>query len=300
MNMKPKFLCKTIPVFALGLSLVLAGCPSDILDKGLLTDSDSTFDTEESAGGAEKKPGDGKQPAGSGALPGIVVQDVFNAVLNNDTPLTVSIKNTTGRTVIPTITGAPAGFNYLQWAILKDDPEDAPVAALDVVGVAPALSSICPVVVPLGIGTVTVTVRNCTIDGVPGTLTASFTVEVVAAEEGPGMAGGGSPFSDGTGSVTIQFWTNNNDALLTNTAWANLSRSGNGFPKSLLIEGITTAGYSGYQWSLNGADIPGAAGTAATYPFDSVSKGNGTYNVGLRVKKGNEWHSTNIMITVTD
>jgi hypothetical protein len=118
------------------------------------------------------------------------------------------------------------------------------------------------------------------------------------------MAGGGAPgpSPEGTGQVVIQFWTNNNDALLTNTAWATLSRSENGFFKSLLIEG--TAGYAAYRWTLNGADIAAPEGTAASYTFDSTSRGNGTYTVGLRVQKGDgahaSWHSTTITITVQD
>jgi hypothetical protein len=123
--------------------------------------------------------GGGKELSGAGSGgpggPGIMLKDAYDAVVDIDTPLTVSHGNTAGRTVVPTITGAPAGYTYLQW----ETPRNNGVATLSVVGMGPELASICPVVIPQGIGTVTMTVRNCTSTGVPGTLTASFKVEVI-------------------------------------------------------------------------------------------------------------------------
>jgi hypothetical protein len=126
----------------------------------------------------------GKESAGAGsgapAGPGIMLQDAYGNVVDIDTPLIVytltpeGTPNVAGRKVVPTVTGAPPGYNYLKWEI----PKDNGVARLGVVGVGPAVSSFCPTVIPLGAGTVTVTVRNCTSTDVPGTLTASFKVEV--------------------------------------------------------------------------------------------------------------------------
>jgi hypothetical protein len=96
----------------------------------------------------------------------------------------------------------------------------------------------------------------------------------------------------GTGSVTIQYWTDDTAALATNTGSATLSRS------ARATATITAAGsgYSGHQWTLNGTP----AGTATTYTFDSTWKGNGTYYIGLRVQKNSVWYSTTITITVTN
>jgi hypothetical protein len=130
-------------------------------------------------GGGDEPEIVGKEKSGAvSGLPNIMLKDAYGAIVDIDTPLTVSIHYTTGRTVVPTITGAPAGYNYLKWEVHKDDPEDDPVAMLVTVGPGPTLYTICPVVIPLGLGTVTVSVQNCTSKGVLGTLTASFKVVV--------------------------------------------------------------------------------------------------------------------------
>jgi hypothetical protein len=96
----------------------------------------------------------------------------------------------------------------------------------------------------------------------------------------------------GTGSVTIQYWTDDTAALATNTGSATLSRSASATATITAVG----SGYSGHQWTLNSTP----AGTAATYTFDSTLKGNGTYYIGLRVQKNSVWYSTTITITVTD
>jgi hypothetical protein len=289
----------------------IAGCTADMgINSIVVSNPGSTFDTGGITGGGGENPGGGKEEkeeddgptlTGGGGLPGIMLQDAYDVVLDIDMPLTVPTLNsdgkpdTIGKKVVPTLTGAPADYTYLKWEITSGNNT---VARLGVVEPGKQeLSSICPTIIPLGAGTATVTVKNCNSTGVPGAFTASFTVVVEAVEEeGPVLSGGGAPSSEGTGSVVIQFWTNDTATLATNTGSATLSR---GAGDTATITAVT-AGYSDYQWSLNGTPLAGPAGTATSYPFDSTSRSNGTYNVGLRVKKGNEWYSTIIIITVTD
>jgi hypothetical protein len=135
----------------------------------------STFDPGGIVGGAEPEVV-GKEKSGSGSRSGIMLQDAYDAVVDIDIPLTVSVQRTEGRKVVPTLTGAAAGFNYLKWTIESADA----AAILDVVQSGqPALYTMCPTVIPLRVGTATVTVQNCNSKGVPGALTASFRVDVV-------------------------------------------------------------------------------------------------------------------------
>jgi hypothetical protein len=113
----------------------------------------------------------------SGGAQGIMIQDTDGVVLGDGGPLTVSLlQDTAGKKVVPTITGAPKGFDYLKWEITP-----AAVAGLseDVAAGTPAPKVTNPFVIPKQDGTATVTVTNCNSTGVPGTITASFTVEVV-------------------------------------------------------------------------------------------------------------------------
>jgi hypothetical protein len=243
--------------------------------------------------------GGGKPLTQSGA-PGIMIQDVNDIVLNDDT-LTLSTADQAGKTVKATVTGAPDGYDYLKWSIddkaanLSDKVEILPGNAAKGELVKPGTY---PVIIPLREGEATVTVGNYNSNGFRysynggkgNDFTATFTVQVE-----------GLP-SDGSGSVAIEFWTNKADStLLTNIPGATLSRTGsNGVPKQALITGTT--GYSAYQWSLNGIDIEGEAGTAPQYTFNSALKGDGQYTIGLKVKEGNganaPWYSTSITITV--
>jgi hypothetical protein len=104
------------------------------------------------------------------------------------------------------------------------------------------------------------------------------------------------PQPTGTGTVTITAWVDNKDTLVTDVEAVTLRR---GLGETALVTGITTAGYSDWQWSVNGKDVPGA--TTSTYTFDSAGKGNGKYTVGLQVKKDNAWYASSITtITVTN
>lgn len=98
----------------------------------------------------------------------------------------------------------------------------------------------------------------------------------------------------GTAKV-IYTWVNEHE-IFTSATTDTLSRAAN---ESLTIT-TTGSGYSNYQWSLNGIDVAGAAGTAASYTFSSAARGNGNYTIGLRIKKDNAWYSTQIVITVQD
>jgi hypothetical protein len=107
----------------------------------------------------------------------------------------------------------------------------------------------------------------------------------------------------GMGKVVIEYWVSDvTDATLaTNTGSATLSR---GAGETALITAATT-GSSNHQWTLNGIDVTGAEGTAPSYTFDSVGKGNGNYIIGLDVQNGTgganaPWYSTIITITVTN
>jgi hypothetical protein len=98
----------------------------------------------------------------------------------------------------------------------------------------------------------------------------------------------------GTAKV-IYAWVNAHEIEISaNTA--TLSRGAN---QSLTIT-MTGSGYSNYQWTAYGIDVPGAAGTAASYTFNSAGQGNGKYYIGLRVYKDYVWYSTQITITVQD
>ncbi|GHV28357.1 hypothetical protein AGMMS4952_11780 [Spirochaetia bacterium] len=102
----------------------------------------------------------------------------------------------------------------------------------------------------------------------------------------------------GTAKV-IYTWVNEHEIVTSHTT-ATLSRGEN---QSLTIT-VTGSGYSDYQWSLNGGDIAGTAGTTS-YTFSSAGHGNGKYTIGLRLKSdlgsaGDAWYSTQITITVTN
>jgi quinol monooxygenase YgiN len=121
-------------------------------------------------------------------------------------------------------------------------------------------------------------------NSVNGTKTATVTSTVATVTVNPA----------GTAKV-IYAWVNAHE-IATSANAATLSRAAN---QSLTIT-VTGSGYSNYQWSSYGTDVPGAAGTAASYTFTSAGQGNGEYYIGLRVKKDNVWYSTQITITVTD
>ncbi|GHV32923.1 hypothetical protein AGMMS4952_24210 [Spirochaetia bacterium] len=98
----------------------------------------------------------------------------------------------------------------------------------------------------------------------------------------------------GTAKV-IYAWVDEHEIVTSDTT-ATLSRGG---ANNSLIITVTGSGYSNYQWSLNGGDIAGTAGTTS-YTFSSAGHGNGKYTIGLRLKKDNAWYSTQITITVTN
>jgi hypothetical protein len=124
------------------------------------------------------------------------------------------------------------------------------------------------------------------------------TVEVKEMEEdGPGLSGGGAPTPppEGTGSVTIQFWENGNDADLGISASSvELSRSGAAEKPKTAIISAATVGFTGHRWTLKDEPVV----TVASYTFDSVSRSNGDYTVILLVNKDGVPRSTEIVITV--
>ncbi|GHT56604.1 hypothetical protein FACS1894109_06090 [Spirochaetia bacterium] len=99
----------------------------------------------------------------------------------------------------------------------------------------------------------------------------------------------------GTSTVTVTLWLDEDIAFAPPPSEI-LSRSSS---DTALIT-LSGGGYSNHQWSVNSIDVPGPAGTAATYTFDSAGKGNGQYNIGLQVQKDSIWYSTTITITVTN
>jgi hypothetical protein len=154
---------------------------------GDFSNGDPTY--TEFGGGGNSIPVDDDKPTTGGSRPGIMIQDGIGVVVDNDMPLIVPLKNkdgsditnvngtpnTLGRKVIATITGAPAGYNYLKWTI-----SDGGAASLSVVTPGqPEPSSTCPTIKPLRVGTATVSVINCNSAGANGNLKASFTVNVV-------------------------------------------------------------------------------------------------------------------------
>ncbi|GHV26927.1 hypothetical protein AGMMS4952_07800 [Spirochaetia bacterium] len=104
----------------------------------------------------------------------------------------------------------------------------------------------------------------------------------------------------GSGTAQVIYTWVNEHEIVTSDTTATLSRAAN---QSLTIT-VTGSGYSNYQWSLNGGDIAGTAGTTS-YTFSSAGHGNGKYTIGLRLKSnlgsaGDAWYSTQITITVTN
>jgi Flp pilus assembly secretin CpaC len=98
-----------------------------------------------------------------------------------------------------------------------------------------------------------------------------------------------------TGStVTVNLWTDDVTVFATADS-VTLSRA---TFQSALITGLSGAGYTNRQWSINGIPVPGAKGTAADFTFSSLGKSDGKYYVGLQVQKSGIWYSTTITITV--
>jgi hypothetical protein len=92
----------------------------------------------------------------------------------------------------------------------------------------------------------------------------------------------------GTGSVVISLWTDDNTAKATSD-------------KATLKQGETAvlnaAGtYESRRWVVNGVDT-GETGTS--YTFESATRGVGQYTITLTARVGDEWYSTNVVITVT-
>jgi hypothetical protein len=122
------------------------------------------------------------------------------------------------------------------------------------------------------------------VDGAAAALNAAITVFNDAKQDGT------KPDPSGTAKV-IYAWVDQQE-IAASAGTVTLLR---GEPLTITVTG---SGYSNYRWTLNGADVVGAAGAAPSYTFTSAGKGDGTYYVGLRVQQGTLWYSTKITITV--
>jgi hypothetical protein len=104
------------------------------------------------------------------------------------------------------------------------------------------------------------------------------------------------PATTGLAGLTITAWVNEDDTLVTDLPVSTtLSRAAG---DTLSVE--AAAGLTDIQWSLNETDIPAPAGTAQSISFAAVNYPPGTYNLGLRVKKGGVPYSLELEFTVVD
>jgi uncharacterized repeat protein (TIGR02543 family) len=94
--------------------------------------------------------------------------------------------------------------------------------------------------------------------------------------------------------ITIFYWVNEQDQISSTASSATVPKSG-----ASLIIAADGFGYSEQHWSVNGVEDASQAGQAS-YSFSGAGKDTKTYTVGLRVKKGNQYYSTQFAVTVTD
>jgi uncharacterized repeat protein (TIGR02543 family) len=101
-------------------------------------------------------------------------------------------------------------------------------------------------------------------------------------------------WNEGTARVTISYWVNQQGQISSAASSATVSKTGN--PQIIAADG---AGYSDQHWYINGVEDISQTGQAS-YSFSGTGKDTKTYTVGLRVKKDNQYYSTQFTVTVTD
>jgi hypothetical protein len=183
-----------------GLFSVFVSC-QDLPNGTALTDS--TFDPggivgsgssgSSGSSGKEKSGSGGKEKSGSGAPPEakepiaqatIILKDADDVVLNADEGSTdghLKFSDTGSKLVSPTITGAPAGYDYLKWTITGvAEFVDGDVGAAETTESKATAVFVRPRI-PLQGGTATVTVTNCNNSGDEG-VSATFTVGIAPGD----------------------------------------------------------------------------------------------------------------------
>jgi uncharacterized repeat protein (TIGR02543 family) len=97
----------------------------------------------------------------------------------------------------------------------------------------------------------------------------------------------------GSAGITISYWVNEQDQLSSTAGSANVTKTGT------LTIAADGASYSDQHWYINGVeDVPQAG--QASYSFSGAGKDTTIYTIGLRVRKDNQYYSTQFAVTVTD
>jgi uncharacterized repeat protein (TIGR02543 family) len=124
----------------------------------------------------------------------------------------------------------------------------------------------------------------------------NFSSQVVTkiAEGSTGNKAFWAKWIQGEAGITISYWVNQQDQISSNAASATVSKSGD--PLIIAADG---EGYSDQQWYVNGVEDVSKAGELF-YSFSGKGKDNKIYTIVLRVKKDEQYYSTQFAVTVTE
>jgi len=101
-----------------------------------------------------------------------------------------------------------------------------------------------------------------------------------------------TPITTGNGNVTINFWINGDNQILTSNSNVTISRSGG---QSSFNASVTSA-YTNIQWYVNGLPVSGTQ----SITINAMNYLPGTYRLGVVVYRNSVPYSTEIRFTVTN
>jgi hypothetical protein len=147
----------------------------------------------------------------------------------------------------------------------------------------------------------------------PATATAKGTVTITVTDSATPAAtksidvAYGAVIPPGATTLKVTYWTGPANTLVTSAAGTTIpiSRSGaGGVAKTVKITAAgPAADYYNPRFSINGGDWEyGNADDEQSYIFNSAGRGNGNYNLEVRVqrKDDSKWYSGVVKITVTN
>jgi hypothetical protein len=97
--------------------------------------------------------------------------------------------------------------------------------------------------------------------------------------------------------IVVSVWVNQDEQILVSNNDVTISKSGSGENAAGFTAEVTGA-YSNIQWYLYDVPVSGSRGTAQTFTVNAADYVNGSYYLGVTVKRDGILYSTDIHFTV--